>query len=348
MNPFSPIKRLFGSSKKSEPVLLSITPPGTGERTMLGVENMLQSIAVPEPFSLEVIGDADGVRFLVRCLDASVVGRQIAIHYPQARVRQLGPDSDPMRRDDNEEALTMQLMSSGPDQVPLRPFRDDDIVHEGSDPMLAVVGAVSSLRPGERIVSRLMLRSLGPQWSAGHLAEEQHRSALRAPGLEQSKVNHGEIIRLVLLAGGAFVGIRTWQYWQDGDYVRAIALASGAALAVLTAAILWARIKGKSPKAFDPQLVREKVSRTAFDGKVQLTAFVSQKDGKRRAAELLSDVATAYQHYDNAAGAHFVRGKMRVAPEEVNLQPAGPGLFGKRSVLGREGSGEPVASAEPR
>ncbi len=334
MNPFSPVKKLPRLSKKNEPVLLSITPPGTGERTMLGVENMLQSIAVPEPFSLEIIGDSDGVRFLIRCLDASVVRRQVAIHYPQARVRQLGPESDPMRLDDNEEAWTMQLTSSGPDQVPLRLFRDDDIIREGSDPMLAVVGAVSSLRPDERMVTRLMLRSLGSRWSTGHLAEEQHRNAHRAPGLEQSNLNHGEIIRLMLLAGGVFVGIRTWHYWQDGDYVKAIALAGGVVLSFLTAAILWARFKGKSPRAFDPQHVKEKVSRTAFDGQVQLTAFVSQKDGRRRATELLGDVATAYRHYDNAAGAHFVLGKIRAVPEEVSLHPPAPGLFGKRSVFG--------------
>ena len=334
MNPFSPLKRLFGPRKKTEPVLLSITPPRKGERTMLGVENMLQAIAVPEPFSLEIVGDSDGVRFLVRCLDARVVRRQIAIHYPQARVRQLPPETDPMLLDDDEEGWTMSLKSSGPDQVPLRPFRDDDIVHEGSDPMLAVVGAVSSMRPGERVVSRLMLRSLGPQWSAPYLAEEQRRNTYRAPASEESRVNHGEIIRLMLLAGGAFVGIRTWQYWQDGDFFKAIALAGGAVLGVLTAAILYARFKRKGPKVFDSQLVKEKVSRTAFDGQIQLTAIVSEDEGRRRAAELLSDVATAYRHYDNAAGAHFVSGKMRFAPERESLQSLGQGLFGRRSVFG--------------
>ena len=95
MSPFSPIKRLFGSGKKNEPVLLSITPPRMGERTMLGVENMLQSIAVPEPFSLELVGDRDGVRLLVRCLDSQAVRRQIALHYPQARVELIAAGDDP-------------------------------------------------------------------------------------------------------------------------------------------------------------------------------------------------------------------------------------------------------------
>ena len=51
----NPINWLLADEKK-KPVLFAITPPRTGERTMLGVENMLQSIAAPEPFSLELAG----------------------------------------------------------------------------------------------------------------------------------------------------------------------------------------------------------------------------------------------------------------------------------------------------
>ena len=67
MNP--KLKRLlFGDGRnKRPPVLLAVTPPRTGERTLLGVENLLQSIAVPEPFSLELAGDANGVTLMVRC-----------------------------------------------------------------------------------------------------------------------------------------------------------------------------------------------------------------------------------------------------------------------------------------
>ena len=57
----NPIKWLLNDEDKRPPVLLAVTPPRTGERTLLGVENMLGSIAVPEPFSLELAGDMDGV-----------------------------------------------------------------------------------------------------------------------------------------------------------------------------------------------------------------------------------------------------------------------------------------------
>ena len=58
----NPMNILFGNDRnKKPPVLLAVTPPRTGERTLLGVENLLQSIAVPEPFSLEIVGHMDGV-----------------------------------------------------------------------------------------------------------------------------------------------------------------------------------------------------------------------------------------------------------------------------------------------
>ena len=77
----NPKNLLFGNDgEKKGPVLLAVTPPRAGERTLLGVENLLQSIAVPEPFSLELAGDADGVTLMARCLDKEVVQGQIAAH----------------------------------------------------------------------------------------------------------------------------------------------------------------------------------------------------------------------------------------------------------------------------
>ena len=63
----NPINWLLDDDRnKNLPVLLAVTPPRTGERTLLGVENLLGSIAVPEPFSLELAGDMDGVTLMAR------------------------------------------------------------------------------------------------------------------------------------------------------------------------------------------------------------------------------------------------------------------------------------------
>ena len=46
-------------------------------------------------------------------------------------------------------------------------------------------------------------------------------------------------------------------------------------------------------------------------------------------------MAAAYRHFDNPAGARFNVGRVRpAAPDPDMLHPAGPGLFGRRSVLG--------------
>ena len=113
----NPINWLFDKRDKKPPVLLAVTPPRTGERTLLGVENLLQSIAVPEPFSLELAGDADGVTLMARCLDDEVVRGQLSAHYPQARIHQVLPEDGPLRPDEGEEAWGMTLRSGGPEYV---------------------------------------------------------------------------------------------------------------------------------------------------------------------------------------------------------------------------------------
>ena len=106
----NPKNILFGGDEdKKSPVLLAVTPPRTGERTLLGVENLLQSIAVPEPFSLELAGDMDGVTLMARCLDDQVVRGQLSAHYPQARIQKVEPEDDPLRTGEGEQAWSLSL-----------------------------------------------------------------------------------------------------------------------------------------------------------------------------------------------------------------------------------------------
>ena len=158
-NPFT---RLFRGGVTPGTKLFAVTPQRTGERTLLGAANFLGSIAVPEPFSLEVAGDASGVSLLARCREGSFVRQQLGVYYPQARVNEVPPEEDPLRLSPGEQAWSMALRLRGPEYLPLRPFRDDDLLDPGSD------GALSDLEPGERLVARLGLVSLGPEWSRAH------------------------------------------------------------------------------------------------------------------------------------------------------------------------------------
>ena len=336
----NPIGWLLGGQKdKKPPVLLAVTPPRTGERTLLGVENLLQSIAVPEPFSLELAGDADGVTLMARCRDDEVVKGQISAHYPQARIQDVPHEEDPLRLDEGEEAWAMTLAAAGPDYLPLRTFRDDDLLDPGSDPLIALIGALSALHDKERIVARILLRSLGPDWSAAHMDK-----AVRNPATErrdasytyQTKPLQTDAVLMIIL-GLAVLSVFQGYFWvQGGETWKAVLLAAGVALGTVVAGWGWWRWRKARSRVHDPLLIKEKVSRIAFGAELQVTAILPKdaKEPRRRANELLSRVAAAYRHYDNPAGARFRVGKVRPTVPVPSLQPASTGLFGKRSVLG--------------
>ena len=335
----NPKNILFGNDEgKKGPVLLAVTPPRTGERTLLGVENLLQSIAVPEPFSLELAGDMDGVTLMARCLDAQVVRGQLSAHYPQARIQQVGPDDDPLRLEEGEQAWSVTLRADGPEYVPLRTFRDDDLLDPGSDPLIALMGALSALYEGERVVARLLLRSLGPDWSQAHMDKAHKRPGMepREPAYTfQTKPLQMDGITMAVLGLGALAALKGYLWVQDGEIWKAALLGVGTALGLAVGGWAWRRWKKARNRVEDPILIGEKVSRIAFDAELQVTAILPPDTMPQRAGELLGPVAAAYRHYDNPAGARFKVGKVRpVMPDPEMLHPAGPGLFGKRSVLG--------------
>ncbi len=331
-------KALFGDrGNRRAPVLLAVTPPRTGDRTLLGVENLLQSIAVPEPFSLEIAGDMDGVDLLARCHDDQVVRGQLAAHYPQARIRQVPVDEDPIFVHQGEQAWGMTLRADGPEYVPLRTFRDDDLLDPGSDPLIALMGSLSELEEGERVLCRLLLRSLGPDWSQAHQARA-HRAAVpenREPSYTyQTKPLQLDGVTMAVLGVGALAAVRGYLWVQDGEYLKASLLGLGAVSGAVVAGWGWWRWKQARNRVHDPLLIREKVSRIAFDAELQVIAVLPEATRSQRAEELLGAVAAAYRHFDHPAGARFKVSRIRPLVPLVNLHPAGPRLLGKRSVLG--------------
>ncbi len=334
----NPRKILFGNSEPERPVLLEVTPPRTGERTLLGVENLLGSIAVPEPFSLDLSGDMNGVALMARCIDDRVVRSQISVRYPQARIRPVPSEEDPLRVRENEQAWGMSLRVSGPEYVPLRTFRDDDLLDPGSDPLVALLGALSELNEGERIVSRLMLCSLGPDWSQRYM-EKVHGSPAVKPGDSAygSQVRHhrNDGVAMAVLGVAALAALRGYLWVRAGETWKAALMGGAFAFALCVGGWAWHRWKKSRNRVYDPLQMREKVARMAFDAEIQTVAILPGGTGPQRARHLLAQVAAAYRHYDHSAGARFNVSRVRpVVPNPEALRPSGPGLFGSRSVLG--------------
>ena len=264
--------------------------------------------------------------------------RQIAAHYPQARIREIPPTQEPLRLAEGEQAWSTTLRSSGPEYVPLRVFRDDDLLDPGSPPLIALLGALSALRPGERVVARLLLRSLGPDWSQPHLAKAQARPGAAAADpayTYQTKPLHTDGATMAVLGVVALAAFRGYLWVQSGETGTAVALGAGVVGGLALAGWAWYRWKRARARPYDPRLIQEKVSRVAFDAEVHVVAILPQGDQRQRAQEVLEPVVAAYSHYDNPAGARFIVSNVRpVAPGPSLLHPSGPGFFGRRSVLG--------------
>ncbi len=336
------LSKILGKSKSKTPALLAVTPPRTGERTMLGVENMLQSIAVPEPFSLELAGDMDGVTLMARCLDDEVVRGQIAAHYPQAVIGEVPEEEDPLRLREGEGAWSITIRASGPEYVPLRVFRDDDLLDPGSDPLIAVLGSLSNLNADERVVARLMLSSMGPDWSQAY-QEKAHTRAVDdqrdSSYTHQTRRHQTDGVTMAVLGVAALAALRGYLWVQAGETWKAALMGAGIAAALAVGGWAWHRWKKARNRVFDPLLIREKVARVAFDAELQVVVVLSEtddpKDDLERARRALEPVVAAYRHYDNPAGARFKVGRVRpVVLDPSTLRPSGPGLFGSRSVLG--------------
>ena len=187
------------------------------------------------------------------------------------------------------------------------------------------------------MLCRLLLRSLGPDWSQAHQVRA-HRQAVpdnREPSYTyQTKPLQLDGVTMAVLGAGALAALKGYLWVQDGEFLKAAALGAGSVLGLTVAGWGWWRWKQARGRVYDPLLVREKVSRVAFDAEIQVIAVLPDSTRPQRAEELLGAVAAAYRHFDHPAGARFKVSNVRPVVPLANLHPAGPGLFGKRSVLG--------------
>ena len=227
----------------------------------------------------------------------------------------------------------MDLRLQGPEYLPLRPFRDDDLLDPGSDPLISVIGSLSDLADGERVVARLRLLSLGPEWPRSYQEKAYRRQQpdpANYPQNAQAQIHTKDGVTLAILGVAALVGLRGYLWVQHGEVWKAVLLA----LAV--AGWAWWRIKKalSGGRFQDPLLIKEKVSRIAFQSQLEVTAILPEHGTERRARELLRNAALAYQGYNNPAGASFKATKVRPTVPITETLPPATGMFRSRNVLG--------------
>ena len=310
--------------RTGESSLVGITLPRQGERTLRSVYNMLSAFSDIGSFSLEIAGDSDGARLMARCagMRASSFRRSLVGYYPQSRIEEIQPLDDPLTLGPNERAWTRSLRVGGSELLPLHAF-DDDLSVPGTDPILGILGSMSSLGEGERVVSRLILSGKPHGWSEQYMGHAMsgagsHNQLALDEEREREKTAQarGGGIVLIPLAAAAIVGVNVYQAWISGDELRAILYAGGSLLG--SAALGYGYFRFLRPKKavyLDPRLVEKRVSGAAFDAEVRVCVFQGPLGGASRARDIMEDVTAAYSHYDNPLGSRFEAGEMEEASE---------------------------------
>ena len=333
------IGKILGQKSLPEKRLIAVTPERTGDHSLSGVESLLNSIAVPEPFSLELAGDSAGVTLMARCREGSLVKQQVGAFYPQARINEVPPENDPLRLAEGEQAWSMNLRLRGPEYLPLRVLKDDHLREPGSDPLVSLIGAMSGLGEGERLVARIKLLSLGPDWAHQHQERTQQRQQSgqsNTPSDGQHQFDTKQAASFILLAVTAGVGLRGYFWVQNGETWKAVLLGLGVAAGLAVAGWAWWRIKRflNGDRPHDPLLIKEKVNQLGYDAQVEVIAVLSEHGDERRAREMLRNAALAYQGYDNPAGASFRAGKVRPVIPDTEPFPPARSMWQSRNVLG--------------
>ena len=134
--------------------------------------------------------------------------------------------------------------------------------------------------------------------------------AHKRPGVEprdpaytyQTKPLQMDGITMAALGIGALAALKGYLWVQDGEIWKAALLGTGMAAGLAIGAWAWHRWKKARKRVEDPLLIREKVSRIAFDAELQVTAVLPAGTGAQRTAELLEPVAAAYRHFDTRPG----------------------------------------------
>ncbi len=329
-----------------EETLLRVKPPRLGEFTLLSFENLLESLDAEQQFSLELVAEHRGVSMLVRSEHPDRVAQQLRSHYPEVELEHVQDCDDPMEFGDGERVWTQTLLPDGDEWLPLQVYDDTGLLDHGSDPFADVLGGLlTDVRPGERIVSRLMLKQKDHAWSeawraramsgagsenqqateAERIAQQLRRAGRTVPagggnsggGTDGGANEPFSQVLLFLLVGGMgllLAGYWFMQLWQSGRFLElALYALLGTALVGLVAYALWKLgFFGGKPKQvyYDPQQVATRVSGSAFMLEVRLYAIVGNEARASRARELLEPVVGAYRGFDNPLGCRFAVGEL--------------------------------------
>ncbi|HET8587125.1 MAG TPA: hypothetical protein VFM74_04545, partial [Candidatus Limnocylindria bacterium] len=139
---------------------VEIIPPRQTSREVAALETGMAALAhaLDRPIALELAGAPHGRRFIARAADAGALAhlvRQLRARYPQAVVRPVATDTDPLRLGPGEAITAVELLPGADPYLPLRTPKERELTQQGADPLLGLIAAFGALPPGHRAIAQL-------------------------------------------------------------------------------------------------------------------------------------------------------------------------------------------------
>jgi hypothetical protein len=300
--------------------VLEVVTPRTNVARLSSAEHLFGTLvprgqSAPEPVSLEIVGDANQRRFLVRATSAPELRRvagQLGAAYPQAVLRPFYaatlPHGDPVQVEPDEQMAAVTLQLRAGDHLPLRTFEDRELDSAGEgvqvDPLLAILGALADLPKGWRALTQLVVLAQAPQdW-----ARTYQRLALERPLDQERRADTGPSLvgplAILGLIGLYLVGLNVSEAWSRGDWFLGLELVLGT-LAVIVSSIVVLRWLRKR-ELVDPRLVQAKLSRDACTVELRLAVIAPNFADSDAVQARLDRVVAAYRPFALATGNAFI------------------------------------------
>jgi hypothetical protein len=285
------------------PPVLQVRPTrASGTRDLPALETALAGLALDErsPIALELAATTTTRQFLLRAEQMVALRhleRQVQARYPQASISPVA--TDPLALAPGEACSVIELRPGAASYLPLRSWKAREIITEGTDPLLGILAAFSSLPDGARAVAQLACVPASPTWSASsrryaveHPLQKEHAQA--RGGTQERSIKDVFLlfpVVLVLLLVYAFHGvIPSWLLQAVLGLVRgqtphltttetmAVFLGGGAALLILFGGAYLAMVllgRFGAPQIYDQRLVEEKTARPAYRVRLRLFVFAA-------------------------------------------------------------------------
>jgi hypothetical protein len=330
--------------------VLEVVTPRTNTARLSSAEHLFGTL-VPrgerpgEPVSLEIVGDAEQRRFLVRTTSAQGsrrVAAQLGAAYPQAVVRPFHsttfPTGDPLQVGPDEQVVAATLRLRAGQHLPLRTFDDRELDAHGestqSDPLLGILGALADLPTSWRAVCQLIVLAPAPHdWARAY-----QRLALERPLDQERRADAGPSplgpLALLGLIGLYAVVSSASDAWSRGDWLFGLRLVMGTLAAIVGSIVVlrWLRKR----ELVDPRLVQAKLSRDACLVELRVAVISPIFPNPNTVQQRLDRLVAAYRPFALATGNSFIARTVAQGADDLRvLAPLDrPRLLNVRELAG--------------